>query len=88
MEKEFIKCEVNFKFKDGDVMTGDRKIVYANKIGDYVERQIALYRERYAGELSKAMVVLFSWSFTPHKHCPILPVCHDKKVKSFEVKIA
>lgn len=73
MEKEFIKCEVNFKFKDGDVMHGERKIVYTSKIGDYVESQIALYKERYPGKLSKAIVVLFSWSFTPHRHCSILP---------------
>lgn len=88
MEKEFIKCEVNFKFKDGDVMHGDRKIVYTNKIGDYVERQIALYKERYPSELSKAMVSLFTWKYVPHKHYKFLAVCHDKKVKSYDVKIA
>ena len=57
MEKEFIKCEVNFEFKDGDVMTGDRKVVCSSKIGDYIERKIAEYRQRYGEELSKAIVV-------------------------------
>ena len=46
MEKEFIKCEVNFRFKDGDVMTGDRKVVSTANVGDYVERKITEYRQR------------------------------------------
>jgi hypothetical protein len=39
MEKEFIKCEVNFRLKDGDVMTGERKVVRTANVGDYVERK-------------------------------------------------
>ena len=87
MEKEFIKCEVNFKFNDGDVMTGDRKVVRTANVGDYVERKIAEYRQRYGEELSKAMVVLFTWEFVPHKQCKPLGICKDKKVKQYEVKI-
>lgn len=87
MNKEFIKIEVNFKFKDGDILHGDRKVVYTSKVGDYVERKIAEYRQRYGDELSKAMVVLFSWKFVPHKQCGVLGVCKDKKVKQYEVAI-
>ena len=87
MEKEFIKCEVNFKFKDGDVITGDRKVVCTSKVGDYVERKIAEYRQRYGEELDKAVVVLFTWKFVPHKQCKLLGVCKDKKVKQYDVKI-
>lgn len=87
MEQEFIKCEVNFKFNDGDVMTGDRKVVRTANVGDYVERKIAEYRQRYGEELSKAMVVLFTWKFVPHKQCKPLGICKDKKVKQYEVKI-
>ena len=87
MEKEFIKCEVNFRLKDGDVMTGDRKVVRTANVGDYVERKITEYRQRYGEELSKAMVVLFTWKYVPHKQCKLLGVCKDKKVKQYEVKI-
>jgi len=87
MEQEFIKCEVNFKFNDGDVMTGDRKVVRTANVGDYVERKIAEYRQRYGDELSKAMVVLFTWKFVPHKQCKPLGICKDKKVKQYEVRI-
>ena len=87
MEKEFIKCEVNFKFNDGDVMTGDRKVVRTANVGDYVERKIAEYRQRYGEELSKAMVMLFTWKFVPHKQCKPLGICKDKKVKQYEVRI-
>ncbi len=87
MEKEFIKCEVNFKFNDGDVMTGDRKVVRTANVGDYVERKITEYRQRYGEELSKAMVVLFTWKYVPHKQCRLLGVCKDKKVKQYEVRI-
>ena len=87
MEKEFIKCEVNFRFKDGDVMTGDRKVVRTANVGDYVERKITEYRQRYGEELSKAMVVLFTWKYVPHKQCKPLGVCKDKKVKQYEVRI-
>ena len=85
MEQEFIKCEVNFRLKDGEIITGDR--VYTSNVGDYVERKIAEYRQRYGEELSKAMVVLFTWEFVPHKQCKPLGVCKDKKVKQYEVKI-
>lgn len=87
MEKEFIKCEVNFRLKDGDVMTGDRKVVRTANVGDYVERKIAEYRQRYGEELNKAMVVLFTWKFVPHKQCKLLGICKDKKVKQYEVRI-
>lgn len=87
MEKEFIKCEVNFKFKDGDVMTGNRKVVDTSNVGDYVEKKIAEYRQRYGEELSKAMVELFSWKFVPDKQCRVLGVCKDKKVKQYELTI-
>lgn len=87
MEKEFIKCEVNFRFKDGDVMTGDRKVVRTANVGDYVERKITEYRQRYGEELSKAMVVLFTWKYVPHKQCKLLGVCKDKKAKQYEVRI-
>lgn len=87
MEKEFIKCEVNFRFKDGDVMTGDRKVVRTANVGDYIERKVTEYRQRYGDELSKAMVVLFTWKFVPHKQCKPLGICKDKKVKQYEVKI-
>lgn len=87
MEKEFIKCEVNFRFKDGDVMTGDRKVVRTANVGDYVERKITEYRQRYGEELSKAMVVLFTWKYVPHKQCKPLGICKDKKVKQYEVRI-
>lgn len=87
MEKEFIKCEVNFRFNDGDVMTGDRKVVRTANVGDYVERKITEYRQRYGEELSKAMVVLFSWKFVPHKQCRVLGVCKDKKAKQYEAAI-
>jgi hypothetical protein len=87
MEKEFIKCEVNFRLKDGDVMTGDRKVVRTANVGDYVERKITEYRQRYGEELSKAMVVLFTWKYVPHKQCKLLGVCKDKKVKQYEVRI-
>lgn len=87
MEKEFIKCEVNFRFNDGDVMTGDRKVVRTANVGDYVERKITEYRQRYGEELSKAMVVLFTWKYVPHKQCKPLGICKDKKVKQYEVRI-
>ena len=87
MEKEFIKCEVNFRFNDGDVITGDRKVVRTANVGDYVERKIAEYRQRYGDELSKAMVMLFTWKFVPHKQCKPLGVCKDKKAKQYEVRI-
>lgn len=87
MEKEFIKCEVNFRFKDGDVMTGDRKVVRTANVGDYVERKITEYRQRYGEELSKAMVVLFTWKYVPHKQCKPLGICKDKKVKQYDVRI-
>ena len=87
MEKEFIKCEVNFRFNDGDVITGDRKVVRTANVGDYVERKIAEYRQRYGDELSKAMVVLFTWKYVPHKQCKLLGICKDKKVKQYEVRI-
>lgn len=87
MEQEFIKCEVNLRLKDGEVMTGDRKVVRTANVGDYVERKIAEYRQRYGEELSKAMVVLFTWKYVPHKQCKLLGVCRDKKVKQYEVRI-
>ena len=87
MEKEFIKCEVNFRLKDGDVITGDRKVVRTTNVGDYVERKITEYRQRYGEELSKAMVVLFTWKYVPHKQCKLLGICKDKKVKQYEVRI-
>jgi hypothetical protein len=87
MEKEFIKCEVNFKFNDGDVIHGERKVVRTANVGDYVERKIAEYRQRYGEELSKAMVLLFTWKYVPHKQYKFIGVCKDKKVKQYEVRI-
>lgn len=87
MEQEFIKCEVNFKFNDGDVMTGDRKVVRTANVGDYAERKITEYRQRYGEELSKAIVVLFDWKYVPHKQYKFIGVCKDKKVKQYEVRI-
>ena len=87
MEKEFIKCEVNFRLKDGEELSGVRKIVRTENVGGYVERKIAEYRQRYGEELNKAMVVLFTWKFVPHKQCKLLGICKDKKVKQYEVRI-
>ena len=87
MEKEFIKCEINFRLKDGEVLSGIRKVVRTANVGDYVERKIAEYRQRYGEELSKAVVVIFTWKYVPHKQCKLLGVCRDKKVKQYEVRI-
>ncbi len=87
MEKEFVKCEVNFRLKDGEVLSGVRKIVRTANVGDYIERKVTEYRQRYGEELSKAMVVLFDWKFVPHKQCKLLGICKDKKVKQYEVRI-
>lgn len=44
MEKEFIKCEVNFKFKDGDFITGDRKVVCTSLYVTLFFGVLTLYR--------------------------------------------
>lgn len=87
MEKEFIKCEVNFRLKDGEVLSGIHKVVHTANVGDYVERKIAEWRQRYGEELSKAIVVLFTWKYVPHKQYKFIGVCKDKKVKQYEVRI-
>ena len=87
MEKEFIKCEVNFRLKDGEVLSGVRKIVRTANVGDYIERKVTEYRQRYGEELSTAMVVLFTWKFVPHKQCKPLGIRKDKKGKQYDVRI-
>lgn len=87
LSREFIKCECEFFFTDGDAMLGERKIVPTRNVGDYVERQARLYKGRYGSQIFKAKVRLFSWRHVPHKRWPFMGVCRDKLVKSYEIKV-